>query len=61
MTVHVKAGASHVLLPHPDCTQKKQFEGKCKKHCDKTNAQYIAMLKQDAEAAKRSRAKKKAK
>ena len=45
---------------HPDCTQGKVFEGKCKKHCDKTNAQYIAMRRKDAEAVKRRRAKKKA-
>ena len=44
---------------HPDCTQKKVFEGKCKKHCDKTSPQYIAMLRKDAEAVKRRRAKAK--
>jgi hypothetical protein len=44
---------------HPDCTQKKVFEGKCKKHCDKTKPEYIAMLRKDAEAAKRRRAKAK--
>jgi hypothetical protein len=35
------------------------FEGKCKKHCDKTKPEYIAMLRKDAEAAKRRRAKAK--
>ena len=44
---------------HPGCNKGKVVDGKCKEHCDKTNPQYIAKKKRDAEALSRKRAKAK--
>jgi hypothetical protein len=44
---------------HPGCNKGKVIDGKCIKHCDKTNAQYIAKKKRDREALRMKRAKAK--
>jgi hypothetical protein len=44
---------------HPGCNKRKVFDGKCTKHCDKTNAKYIAKKKRDLEATRRKGAKAK--
>jgi hypothetical protein len=44
---------------HPGCNKRKVFDGKCTKHYDKTNAQYITKKKRDMEALRMKRAKAK--
>jgi hypothetical protein len=44
---------------HPGCKKRKLFDGKCTKHCDKTNAKYIAKKKRDLEGTRRKSAKAK--
>jgi len=44
---------------HPGFNKGKVIDGKCVKHCDKTNPQYIALKKREAEAKRKKRAKAK--
>ena len=42
---------------HTGCNKRKVIGGKCTKHCDKTNPQYIAKKNRDAETRKKKKSK----